>query len=372
MSTEILFSPLRLGAIELSNRIVMAPLTRMRSGPGNVPTALNAEYYGQPASAGLIISEGTAVSPQAHGYPNAPGIYTADQIAGWRAITDAVHARGGKIIMQIAHNGRNSHSSLVPDGAAPVAPSAVPPTIPALTSSFEQVPAETPRALQEDEITGIVDTFRQAAVRALAAGFDGVELQGANSHLIEQFLESGTNQRADSYGGSKENRARLLFEIVDAVSATIGADHLGVRLSPFGRYGGIYDSNPLELFTYVIRTLSSRRIAYLHLIEARGSEMGLTDELNDGALNNAALFRPAFDGPLISAAAYTPESAAEAIKLKHADAVAFGRLFIANPDLPARVRGGSGLNAFDRSTAYGGGAHGYTDYPSLAAIERER
>jgi N-ethylmaleimide reductase len=369
MTVEILFSPLRLGAIQLSNRIVMAPLTRMRSGAGHVPTAMNAEYYAQRASAGLIISEGTAVSPQAHGYPNAPGIYTADQIAGWRAITDGVHARGGKIILQIAHNGRNSHSSLMPDGAVPVAPSAVPPEIPALTSSFQQVPPETPRALDTNEIPGIVDAFRQAASHALAAGFDGVELQGANSHLIEQFLESGTNQRTDAYGGSKENRARLLFEIVDAVSAAIGADRLGVRLSPFGRYGGIYDSNPLELFTYVIRTLNNSRIAYLHLIEARGSEMGLTDALNDGALNNAALFRSAFDGPLISAAAYTPESADEAIRLKHADAIAFGRLFIANPDLPARVRSGSALNAFDRLTAYGGGARGYTDYPPLQPIE---
>ncbi len=365
MSAEILFSPLRLGAIQLSNRIVMAPLTRMRSGADHVPTPMNAEYYAQRASAGLIVSEGTAISPQAHGYPNAPGIYTADQIAGWRKVTAAVHAQGGKMVLQIAHNGRNSHSSLLPDGTFPVAPSAVPPEIPALTSGFQQVPAEMPRAMDADEIPGIVDAFRQAALNALAAGFDGVELQGANSHLIEQFLESGTNRRTDAHGGSIQNRARLLFEIVDAVSAAIGADRLGVRLSPFGRYGGIHDSNPLELFTYVIRTLSSRRIAYLHLIEARGSELGLSDALNDGALNNTSLFRSAFDGPLISAAAYTPESAVETIRLKRADAIAFGRLFIANPDLPARLRSGSGLNAFDRSTAYGGGAHGYTDYPPL-------
>jgi N-ethylmaleimide reductase len=370
MSLEILFSPLRLGEIQLANRLVMAPLTRMRAGPAHVPTALNAAYYTQRASAGLIIAEGTAISPQAHGYPDAPGIYTADQIAGWSVITQAVHAQGGRIFLQIAHNGRNSHSSLMPDGAMPVGPSAIPPSIPALTSSFQQVLAEIPRPLDLPEIPAIVEAFRQAAENALTAGFDGVELQAANSHLIEQFLESGTNQRTDAYGGSKEHRARLLFEIVDAVSAAIGVDRLGVRLSPFGRYGGIYDSNPLELFTYVIRTLSSRRIAYLHLIEARGSEMGLTDELNDGALNNAALFRPAFRGLLISAAAYTPESAAETIRLKHADAIAFGRLFIANPDLPARIRSGSGLNAFDRSTAYGGDAHGYTDYPPLPTIAR--
>ncbi len=365
MSAEILFSPLRLGAIELRNRIVMAPMTRMRAGQGNAPTALNVEYYAQRASAGLIVTEGTAISPQGQGYPNAPGIYTASQIAGWRGIADAVHARGGKIVMQIAHNGRNSHSSLLPDGVLPVAPSPVPSNIPAFTSAFQPVPAEVPRALDLEELPAIVGAFRQAASNAIAAGFDGVELQGANSHLIEQFLENGTNQRTDAYGGAKENRARFLFEIVAQVSTAIGADRLGVRLSPFGGYGGIYDSNPLELFTYVIRELSTRGLAYLHVIEARGSEIGLTDKLNDGALNNAALFRPAFTGPLISAAAYTRQSAAEVLKLGHADAVAFGRSFVANPDLPDRIRAGAVLNIFDRSTAYGGGAHGYTDYPAL-------
>jgi len=367
MSVQPLFTPVRMGNLELPNRIVMAPLTRMRSGPSHVPTAMNAEYYAQRCSAGLILTEGTAIGPQAHGYPNAPGIYTPDQIGGWRRITDAVHARGGRIVLQIAHNGRNSHSSLMPDGELPVAPSPVPPSIPALTSAFAQAPAETPRALETSEIPAIVGDFRQAALNALAAGFDGVELQGANSHLIEQFLENGTNQRTDAYGGPKENRARFLFEIVDAVSGAIGSDRLGVRLSPFGQYGGICDSNPLALFTFVIREMNRRRIAYLHLIEARGSEMGLTDELHDGALNNAALFRPAFDGPLLSAAAYTPESAAEAIHKGHADAVAFGRLFVANPDLVERIKRNHPLNAPDRSTFYGGGSHGYTDYKPYRA-----
>jgi N-ethylmaleimide reductase len=201
------------------------------------------------------------------------------------------------------------------------------------------------------------------------AGFDGVELQGANSHLIEQFLEDGTNQRTDAYGGSKENRARFLFEIVEEVGTAIGKETLGVRLSPFGQYGGIRDGNPLELFTFVIAELSKRRIAYLHVIEGRGSEIGLTDELHKEALNNAALFRPAFDGPFISAAAYTPASAAQAIENKHADAIAFGRLFIANPDLVKRIKQDGPLTAFDRSTFYGGGAHGYTDYQTLAAFE---
>jgi len=369
MSAAILFEPLRLGALALRNRIVMAPMTRMRAGVDHAPTSLNAEYYAQRASAGLIVTEGTAISPQAQGFPNAPGIYTANQIEGWRGIADAVHAKGGIIVMQIAHNGRNSHSSLLPNGVLPVAPSAVAPNIPAFTSEFKPVPAEVPRALDETELPDIVADFRIAASNAIAAGFDGVEIQGANGHLIEQFLENGTNQRTDAYGGTKENRARLLFEIVDAVTMQIGADRLGVRLSPFGRYAGIFDTNPLELFTYVIRKLSERDIAYLHLIEARGSEIGLTDQLNNGTLNNAALFRPAFAGPLVTAAAYTPESAAEALRSGNADAVAFGRAFVANPDLPERIRAAAALTPFDRSTAYGGGARGYTDYPTISSSE---
>jgi N-ethylmaleimide reductase len=366
MSRDSLFTPLTLGKLQLPNRIVMAPLTRMRAGAGNAPTALNANYYAQRASAGLIITEGTAISSDAHGYPNAPGIYTAEQIAGWRIVTDSVHARGGRIIMQIAHNGRNSHSSLRPDGSAPVAPSAVPPNLPALTRGFQQVKTEIPRALRIDEIDGIIDAFRQAALNAIEAGFDGVELQGANSHLIEQFLEDGTNTRTDDYGGKQENRARFLLDIVEEVSSAIGADRLGVRLSPFGQYGGIHDSNPGELFHFVIKELSKRPIAYLHLVEARGSEMGLTDELHENALNNAALFRSVFNGPLISAAAYTPDSAALAIDQKHADAIAFGRLFIANPDLVERIKGNHPLNPFDRSTFYGGAEHGYTDYKTFS------
>jgi N-ethylmaleimide reductase len=367
MPFESLFTPLQLGAIRLPNRIVMAPLTRMRAGEGHAPTALNVEYYAQRASAGLIIAEGTAITPQAHGYPSAPGIYTQEQIAGWRAVTEAVHARGGRIILQIGHNGRNSHSSLMPDGALPVAPSSVPPSIPALTSTFQQVTSEIPRALETSEIPVLVRAFHQAALNAMDAGFDGVELPAANSHLIEQFLEDGTNQRTDVYGGSQENRARFLFEIVEEVSTAIGKDRLGVRLSPFGQYGGIYDSHPLELFAFIITELSSRRIAYLHVIEGRGSEIGLTDELHPNALNNAELFRPHFDGPFISAAAYTPAGAAQAVENNHADAIAFGRLFIANPDLVARIQQNAPLNAFDRSTFYGGGSQGYTDYKTLEA-----
>jgi N-ethylmaleimide reductase len=344
MSTDTFFTPLRLGAIQLPNRIVMAPLTRMRSGPNNVPTALNAEYYAQRSSAGLIISEGVAVSPQAQGYPSSPGIYTPEQIIGWRGVTDAVHARGGRIVMQIQHCGRNTHSSLLPDGSLPVAPSPIPPNLPGYTRDFQQVPIEIPRALETAEIPAIVGTFRQAALNAIEAGFDGVELQGANSHLIEEFMEDGTNQRTDAYGGSKENRVRFLLNIVEEVTAAIGPDRVGVRLSPFGQYGGIRDSSPLELFTFVIEQLGKRRISYLHLIEAKGSEMGLTDVLHEDAVNNAALFREVFHGPLLSAAAYTPETAALAIEKNHADAIAFGRLFIANPDLVRRIKESKPLN----------------------------
>jgi N-ethylmaleimide reductase len=362
MNYASLFTPLRLGNIELPNRIVMAPLTRMRAGDGHVPTPLNVEYYTQRASAGVIITEGTAISADAHGYPRAPGIYTEEQIAGWRRVTDAVHSRGGRIIVQIQHNGRNSHSSFMPDGGPPFAPSAIPPNLPGFTADFQQVPIEIPRVLRPEQISAIISDFRNASVNAMEAGFDGVEIQGANSHLVEQFLEDGTNLRTDEYGGSIENRARFLLEIVDQIGTAIEPNPLGVRLSPFGQYGGIHDGRPLELFNYVIGSLSQRRIAYLHLIEGRGSEIGLTDDLHAGALNNAQLFRSRFNGPLISAAAYTPATAAETVGKGQADAIAFGRFFIANPDLVERIAGGFLLNAYDRSTFYGGGERGYTDY----------
>jgi N-ethylmaleimide reductase len=365
MNHDALFAPLQLGAIRIPNRIVMAPLTRMRAGTGNVPTALNAKYYTQRASAGLIVAEGTAVSHQGQGYPSAPGIYTSDQIAGWKLVTDAVHSRGGRIVLQIAHNGRNSHSSLLPENSLPVAPSAIPPNLPAFTREFKQVPVETPRALETDEIPAIVNTFTQAAVNAIDAGFDGVEIQAANGHLVDQFLEDGTNQREDVYGGAAENRIRFLVEIVDNVSAVIGANRLGVRLSPFGQYGGIHDSNPLHLYVAAISALDDREIAYLHLIEGRGSEIGLTDGLHEDALNNAQLFRCRFRGPLISAAAYTPSSAAQTVSEGRANAIAFGRMFIANPDFVERIRDQGPLNTYDRSTFYGGAEHGYTDYPTI-------
>jgi N-ethylmaleimide reductase len=365
MSTQALFRPLPLGALTLPNRLVMAPLTRMRAAPGAIPTALMAEYYCQHATAGLIITEGTAISTQAQGYPSAPGIYTTEQIAAWRTVTDAVHALNGRIVMQIAHNGRGSLALYNADRSLPVAPSAIRYEGKVYTPAFEPLDPEVPRALETAEIPLLINTFTQAAKNAMAAGFDGVELQGANGHLIDQFLCDGSNQRTDGYGGTIAGRARFLLDIVDSVSAITGANRLGVRLSPYGRYGGISDSNPVALFTYVVGQLSQRGIAYLHLIEARGSEIGVTDELHADAPNNAELFRDAFAGAVISAAAYAPETGAAAIERGRADAIAFGRLFIANPDLVARLRSGAALNKPDRATFYGGGARGYTDYPTL-------
>jgi N-ethylmaleimide reductase len=362
MKRPSLFEPLRLGSLTLPNRIIMAPLTRMRAGKGNVPTALNATYYAQRATAGLIVAEGTAVSEQGQGYPRAPGIYTGEQIDGWKAVTQAVHAAGGRILLQIAHNGRNSHSSFMPDGGPPVAPSAIASSLPGFTRNFQQVPIEVPRALQIAEIRAIVESFGVAAANAVEAGFDGVELQASNSHLIDQFLEDGTNVRTDEYGGTVTKRMRFLLEIIESVSASIGIDRLGVRLSPFGQYGGIHDSNPMLLFKSVVEQLSVRSLAYLHLIEGRGSEIGLGDALHEDALDNAQLFRPHFKGPLISAAAYTPQTAGDTVDKKNADAIAFGRLFISNPDLVKRIAHDLPLTPSDRSTFYGGGEKGYTDY----------
>jgi N-ethylmaleimide reductase len=365
MRLPALFESLQLGALNLPNRIVMAPLTRMRAAAGGMATSLMVDYYGQHANAGLIITEGTAVSPQAHGYPASPGIYTAEQIAAWRAVTARVHNMKGRILMQVQHNGRCSLPSYNTDGSLPVAPSAIPFVGKVYTPDFEPRDPPAPRALESSEIGALIATFSKAAANALAAGFDGVEIQGANGHLIDQFLCDGSNRRTDDYGGIIANRARFLLDIVDATIAEIGANRVGVRLSPYGRYGGILDSDPIALFTHVLRELSPRNVAYVHLIEARGSEIGITDELHTNAPNNAQLFRGEFSGPLISAGAYTPKSGALAVDTGRVDAIAFGRLFIANPDLVARIQQGASLNEPDRSTFYGGGARGYTDYPTL-------
>src|SRR5471030_3130049 len=331
MPLNILFKPLQLGALALPNRVIMPALTRMRAGPGGVPTALNAEYYGQRASAGLNITEATAISVQGHGYPQMPGIHTVEQIAGWQRVTDSVHTKGGRIVLQIVHHGRWSHSSYNPDGALPVAPSAIAPPGNAYTPTFEQRPYETPRALETSELPAIVADFRQAARNAREAGFDGVEIHGANGFLLDQFLQDGSNHRSDAYGARIENRARLLLEVVDGIVHDIGGDRVAVRLSPHGNLGGLSDSDTVPHFSYVIGELSKRRLAYLHLIEPRASSVGFADNASVDSANNALLFRHLFDGPMITAGGYTTEMGVVAVEAGLANAVAFGRMFIANP-----------------------------------------
>jgi N-ethylmaleimide reductase len=364
MNGAPLTQALRLGALSLPNRIVMAPLTRMRAGARQVPSAMNAAYYAQRASAGLIITEATHISAEARGLPDVPGIYTAEQIAGWRDVTEAVHSCGGRIVQQLFHVGRLSHSSYRQD-ARPVGPSALAAPGQGYTADFTLADYELPRALDAREIACIVDAFRQAALNARAAGFDGIELHAANGYLLEQFMVDGSNLRDDDYGGSVKGRCRLLLQVVDAVCAAIGAERVGIRLSPFGRAGGSQDSDPAALYRYAIGELNNRTPAYLHLIEARASSMGRSDYIDEAAVDVLGLLRGAFDGPVISAGGYTPASAAATVAAGRADAIAFGRMFIANPDLVTRIERAAPLNAYQRATFYGGSTRGYTDYPTL-------
>lgn len=376
MMKKSLFDQIRVGDLTLANRFVMAPLTRMRSRqPGNIPWELNVEYYRQRASAGLIVTEATQVCQQGQGYPGTPGIHSPEQVAGWREITRAVHDAGGRIVLQLWHVGRISHRSHQPGGALPVAPSAIKPAGGTYSASWEEVAFETPRALSRAEITDVVAQYRQGAENARSAGFDGVEIHGANGYLIDQFLQDGSNQRTDEYGGSIENRTRFLFEVVDAVTSVWGRERVGVRLSPFGTYNDMSDRAPFALFSRAIHGLDQRGIAYLHLIEPRASKASETDENVPGTPDAVRHFRGLFRNTLIAAGGHTPETAAAAIAAGTADAVAFGRLYISNPDLVERVRQGAPLNPYDRSTFYGGDAAGYTDYPShfaptaLAAVD---
>jgi N-ethylmaleimide reductase len=333
-----------------------------------VPTDLNARYYGQRASrGGLLIAEATQVCPEGQGYPATPGIYSAEQVAGWCKVTEAVHARGGRIFLQLWHVGRISHSSLQPDGGAPWAPSAIRPRGMALTADGQQVPFETPRELTVEHIRELIADYRKGAGNAIAAGFGGVEVHGANGYLPNQFLEDGSNHRTDEYGGSIENRARFLLETVDEAIAVWGSDRVGVRLSPYGTFSDMHDSNPDSLYSYVLAELTSRHIAYLHLIEPRASEAGGSDKLNAAAPTVMPFGRKHFRGVLLSAGGFTRDSAMRAVDSGLTDAVVFGRLFIANPDLPERLRNGAALNRYDRSTFYGGAEKGYIDYPSLNA-----
>ncbi len=359
-----LADPLALGDIQLANRIIMAPLTRMRSQqPGNIPHALNATYYVQRAGAGLIITEATQISQQGQGYPGTPGIHSREQVEGWAQVTRAVHEKGGKIFLQLWHVGRISHSSHQPDGRPPVAPSAIKPTGKVMTAHWKQADYEMPRALELTDIDSILNDYRHACENAKQAGFDGVEVHGANGYLLDQFLQDGSNTRTDRYGGSIENRARLLLEVVDSAIHVWGSGRVGVRLSPYGTFNDMSDSDPIALFTYVLQELSRRGIAYVHVIEPRATAAGGGDTLNSNAPSSSQLFRRHFNGPFISAGGYTPETAQAALAAGQADAIAFGRLYISNPDLAERIIAGAPLNAYHRATFYGGAEKGYTDYP---------
>jgi N-ethylmaleimide reductase len=374
MNFPSLFSPLEVGPYQLQHRVVMAPLTRMRADRSSfAPRALNAEYYGQRATpGGLIIAEASPVMVTGRGNPATPGIYSDAQVAGWRGVVDAVHAKGGLIFLQLWHVGRVSHSSFQPGGALPIAPSAVPISgngMLAMTADGRMVPYETPRALETSEIGEIVAAFRQAARNAHAAGFDGVEIHGANGYLLEQFLQSHTNLRTDRYGGSIENRARLPLEIAQAAIEVWGANRVGVRLSPYGIANGSGEADPMPLYAHVVKALDSLGLAYLHFIEPRSSGAGRAEVNWTNVPSAMVLFRPLWRGVLIAAGGFTGETAEAALTQGYADAIAFGRIFIANPDLPRRLRHGFPLNPYNRATFYGGEAAGYTDYPVYGELE---
>ncbi|MDP2072335.1 alkene reductase [Methylotenera sp.] len=355
-----LFSPVKLGSMSLNNRMVMAPLTRNRAGEGGVPQSVNVTYYEQRASAGLIITEATPISAMAHGYPALPGIYTDAQVAGWKKVTDAVHAKGGKIALQLWHVGRISHPSLLPSGALPVAPSAIKPAGQAFTYQGLQ-DYVTPRALELAEFPDIVADYVHATKCALAAGFDGVEIHAANGYLLDQFLREGSNKRTDNYGGSFENRARLLMEVTKAVVDVAGSDKVGLRISPVNPFNDMNDSNPQALFEYVADALNQFNLAYLHVVEG-GIHGG-----GEAAPFDFVALRKHFKNAYMANLAYDKARGNAAIASGHADVVAYGVPFIANPDLVERYRTNAPLNEADSKTFYGGSEKGYTDYPFLTA-----
>jgi N-ethylmaleimide reductase len=358
MTDKTLFSPYTLGPITLANRIVMAPLTRNRAGDGFVPSPLAPEYYGQRASAGLLISEATQVSRQGQGYQDTPGIYTDAQIEGWRKVTDAVHAKGGRIFLQLWHVGRISHVDLQEDGAAPVAPSAIRAAAKTFVNNgFADV--SEPRALELEELPGIVEDFRRGAANAIAAGFDGVEIHGANGYLLEQFAKDGANQRTDAYGGSVENRARLMIEVAAAVVAEVGPQRTGIRISPVTPANGISCSDPQAQYDYIVDQLNALGLVYIHVVE------GATGGPRDVAPFDFASLRARFSNTYMANNGYTAELAQQKLDAGAADLFAFGRPFIANPDLVERLRTGAALAQPDKATFYGGGAKGYADYPTL-------
>jgi 2,4-dienoyl-CoA reductase-like NADH-dependent reductase (Old Yellow Enzyme family) len=370
MTIEKLFTPLTLGgkqgqALELLHRVVMAPLTRLRAGDLSIQPQSAAEYYSQRATkGGLLIAEATDISPTAHGYYGAPGVYNEEQIKAWKAVTEAVHAKGGMIFLQIWHTGRVSHPLNQPNGEIPVSSSASLPSNSGKTAYTKEgrVPFVTPRALELEEIPNIVKDFQQAALNAKIAGFDGVEIHGANGYLIEQFLSDGVNQRKDEYGGSIENRVRFLFEIIQAVIKIWNSAHVGLRLSPFGVSFGSTDSNPTELYSFILQKLNAFDLAYVHLIEPRGYHF-----LNENAPKESVtnFFRPFYQGVLMTASGYDRASGIQVVKEKTADLVAYGRDFISNPDLVERLKQNAKLTPYDTTTFYGGNEKGYTDYPFM-------
>ncbi|ADM09483.1 GTN reductase [Parvularcula bermudensis HTCC2503] len=360
-----LFEPLKLGQLELPNRILMAPLTRNRAHADGTPKEMAATYYSQRASAGLIISEATQISPMGKGYIDTPGIYEDRHVEGWKAVTDAVHEKGGRIICQLWHVGRISHTSLLPDGAQPHAPSAIAADAQTFTpNGFE--PTSEPKAMTTDDIKRTVDDYAHAAKQALAAGFDGVEVHAANGYLLDQFIRDKSNKREDAYGGSVENRLRFLREVLDGVTAAIGADRTGIRLSPLGTFNDISDSDPETTFSEAVALLNPYGLAYCHFLERFGGDVPDTDLETLGRISSG------FDGPYIANGNFDAEEAARWIAKERCDAVTFGKLFIANPDLPKRLALGAALNDWNQDTFYGGGEERYIDYPFLEEdIEEE-
>lgn len=351
-SDSILFQPVRVGRHELSNRLVMAPMTRSRADDAGVPSELVPTYYAQRAGAGLIISEGIYPSPMGKGYVRTPGIHSDAQVAAWKKVTDAVHAKGGLIFAQIMHAGRISDPSFLPGGATPVAPSAVRPNGQSYTDDGLK-PHVTPRALALDEIPGVIAEYAQATRRALEAGFDGVELHAASGYLPMQFLSSGTNRRADRYGGAAENRARFIVEALQAMANVAGADRVGIKLSPEMPFNDVADADPAETYATLVAAIGGMGLAYLHV-----TPYGKDTDYH-------ALLRPLFRGPYLAGAGLTRETAEQLLRDGKADAAVFGTLFLANPDLPERFRRGAALNAPDQSTFYAPGPKGYIDYPAL-------
>lgn len=357
-----LFSPITIGKLQLPNRIIMAPLTRNRAGDGNVPTDMNALYYQQRASAGLIISEATQVSPQGVGYPHTPGIHSNEQVTGWQKVTNAVHDAGGRIFLQLWHVGRISHPSLQPNGELPVAPSEVIPGQGQAITYEGMQDYVTPRALAIDELSGIVNDYREAAKKAMQAGFDGVEVHCANGYLLDQFLRDGTNKRSDKYGGSMGNRARLPLEVITAVQEVWPRDAVGVRISPCGTFNDMSDSDPEAMFGYFVEQLNDFELAYLHIIEA-----GAKDMCHGATPIPTGIFRKRYAGRIMVNGGFDLEKGQAVIRQHLADMVCYGKPFIANPDLPERFCSGAPLNEPDPESFYGGDEKGYIDYPTLKA-----